>query len=451
MTEAIWITLCVYIVLSVIAVALYLPKMLGYRYAFKKLPRKKAVEKRKISIIIPARGESRIIGDLFASLEKQTYSREDFDINVIVKDADDPTIAIAESFGAHTYVVSAQKCKGDALDGYFKAIGKEGICKYDAFVIVDADAVLAPDYAAELNNALEYNYDIFITRKFAKNYLGDRKNRSVFSNCSALTWPIIDDLGNLYRMHKEIPLNLCGQGMMIRRNVIEEIGGWPYRTLTEDYELKLDSILKGYKSMFYPYAVIYTEEALTHEENFQRRLRWLMGYSQCDRKYKEQIRDQAKQRGKLTNGEREYFFGIVPLLLYLITTALTIFAGAALAIFYAVQRQPYFFYASWLLVFTPFCVMYVLLFCYGVLAYFSDTEAFRALSKKEKWAMFLFNPFYLLEYVPIFLCCRRNVRKGRAPAWKQTERMTYREGTADRAADRAAERGSEEVKEVNQS
>lgn len=449
MTVAIWITLCVYAVLSVIAVALYLPKMLGYRFAFKKPPKKKATEKRKISVIVPARNESGIIGDLFSSLERQTYEREYFSVNVIVKDEKDPTIALAEKFGARVFVVKNQTCKGDALDGYFQAIGKDAIADFAAFVIVDADAVLAPDYISELNNALENDYDIFLTRKFAKNYLGDRKNRSVFSNCSALTWPIIDDLGNLYRMHKEMPLNLCGQGMMIRSGVIREIGGWPYRTLTEDYELKLDSILKGYKSMFYPEAVIYTEEALTHEENYQRRLRWLMGYSQCDKKYKKEIRDRAKERGKLTNGEREYFFGIIPLLLYAVTTFLTMFTGAGLAIYYALMRLPYFFFASWFLVFMPFCIMYALLFCYGLLAYFSDKEAFRALSRKEKCAMLFFNPFYLLEYIPIFLRCRRNIRKGRAPAWKQTERLTYREGTAERAA---AERESEsEAREVNQS
>ena len=439
MTNAIWITLCVYFVLSVIAVMLYLPKMLGYRYAFKKPPRKKAVQKRKISVIIPARGESAIIGDLFASLEKQTYDRDSFRVSVIVKDKDDPTIELARERGFETYVVGGQTCKGDALDGYFQAIGKEGIAAFDAFVIVDADAVLAPDYVSELNNALENDYDIFLTRKFAKNYLGDKKNRSVFSNCSALTWPIIDDLGNLYRMHKEIPLNLCGQGMMIRRRVIEEIGGWPYRTLTEDYELKLDSILKGYKSMFYPYAVIYTEEALTHEENYHRRLRWLMGYSQCDKKYKAEIKSRARERGKLTSGEREYFFGITPLLLYAVTTFLTMFVGAGLAIFYALKREPYFFYASWVLVFMPFCVMYVLLFCYGVLAYFSDPEAFRALSLNEKLAMLLFNPFYLLEYIPIFLRCRRNIRKGQAPAWRQTERMVYDENTAERVLEKEEE------------
>ena len=426
MNEVIRLILILYGALSVLAFLLYLPRIWGYRYAFKQpVPRKRATKKRKISVIVPARRESHIIGDLFASLEKQNYDKAFFDINVIVADEDDPTIELARKIGAKTFVITTQKCKGDALDGYFKAI-KEDLSTYDAFVIVDADAVLAPDYISELNNALEQDYDIYITRKFAKNYLGERENRSIFSNCSTLTWPIVDGLGNLNRMQKDMPLNLCGQGLMVRRKVIEEIGGWPYRTLTEDYELKLDSLIHGYKSMFYPYAVIYTEEALSHDENYIRRVRWLTGYSQCDRKYKQQIKSQARQRGKLTRGEREYFFGVYPILLFALTTALTMIAGIALAIYYGVHRMPDYFLASWLLIFMPFMIMYFLLFTFGLLAMCSDLEAFRTLEPGERAAMLLFNPFYLLEYIPIFLKSRRYARKGTAPAWKETERITYK-------------------------
>ena len=433
--------LFVYGVLSLFAVLLYLPKILGFRYGFKKPPYKRAREKRRISVIVPARGESDIIGDLFDSLQKQTYDPALFDVNVIVKDPDDPTVKLAEALGARVFVVAEQTCKGDALDGYFKALSREELSCYEAFVIVDADAVLAPDYIAELNNALEHDYDIYLTRKFAKNYLGEKKDRSLFSNCSTLTWPMIDDLGNLYRMQKDMPLTLCGQGMMLRRKVIEEIGGWPYRTLTEDYELKLDSLLHGFRSMFYPYAIIYTEEALGHRENYARRVRWLTGYSQCDKKYKTEIKRRAKERGRMTSGEREYFFGITPLLIFAVTTIVTMLSGVALAAYYALHGDLNWFWASWLLIFMPFWIMYTMLFVFSVLAMQSDRDAFRVLSRGEKLAMLLFNPFYLLEYIPLFLSSRIYVRKNKTPAWKPTERIRYENGNM---AERAAESRSEE-------
>ena len=96
----IWITLGIYAALSILAILLYIPKLAQYRYAFKKPPYKRAKVKRKISVVVPARGESKVIGDLFASIAKQDYDKAFFDVNVIVKDPDDPTVALAEKMGA---------------------------------------------------------------------------------------------------------------------------------------------------------------------------------------------------------------------------------------------------------------------------------------------------------------------------------------------------------------
>ncbi len=420
-----WIRLF-YFALSGLALILYLPKLFGFRFAFKKPVRYTASAKRRIALVVPARNESKIIGDLFASIKKQDYDENFFDVFVIVKEENDPTIAIASDMGASVYVVSQQTCKGDALDGFFKALKKEQMARYEAFVIVDADAVLDPAFVKELNNALETDYDIFLARKYAKNFLGGKENRSIFSNCSALTWPMIDDLGNTYRMERAIPLNMCGQGMMIRRRIIEDLGGWPYRTLTEDYELKLDSLLRGYRSMFCPFAILYTEEALEHGENFTRRLRWLTGYKQCDKKYRDRIKKQARERGKYTAGEREYFFGLFPPILFSVTTAVTMVAGVALTIYYLLSGDPLWTTAFAGFVALPFIVMYVLLFAYGVLAMFSCQEMFRPLGAGERLAMLFYNPFYMLEYFPIYVKSWWRVRHDKTDDWKPTERLEYK-------------------------
>lgn len=183
--------LIAYIVLTTVSFLAYIPRLIGFFYAFKKPRYTRAETKRRIGVIIPARNESKVIGDLFASIARQDYDRACFDVNVIVKDADDPTVAMAEAMGARVVTVPDQCCKGDALDGFFRALSKEEMAGYDAFVIVDADGVLSPNYLTELNNALENDYDIFLTRKYMKNCLGDRSKRTVFSNNSALTWAAI--------------------------------------------------------------------------------------------------------------------------------------------------------------------------------------------------------------------------------------------------------------------
>ncbi len=415
--------LIAYAAFAVLSVLLYVPKLVQLCNAFKKPPYRIAKEKRKISLVIPARNESKVIGDLFASIQRQDYDGAYFDVNVIVKDASDPTVELAKKIGANVFVVEKQTCKGAALDGYFKALTPERFDSYEAFVIIDADAVLEPSYVSELNNALEHDYQIYLSRKLIKNYLGDRKNRTIFSNCSALTYPMLDDLGNTYRTKKGIPLNMCGQGMMVRREVIRELNGWPYRTLTEDYELRMDCILKGFTSMYYPYAVIYTEEVLKHKDSYNRRMRWVTGYSQCDRMYKKRIKEQVKARGVMNAGEYEYFFSLYPIIIFIVSTIFTVCGGAGLAIFDAFhQTGNPLETVLWLIVF-PLGVMYVLLFLYNLLAMLAYWDAFKSISAKERITTLLFSPIYTLEYFPIFIQSRVYART--SLQWEQTARVEY--------------------------
>ena len=417
------IALLIYGGLAVCSLLLYIPKIRQFFYMNSRTEHKTATERRKLSLVIPARGESGVIGDLFNSITKQTYPREFYDINVIVKDCDDPTVEIAQSYGANVLVVPEQKCKGDVLDGYFKSVIGDKLESYAAFVIVDADAILTPGYLEEINNALEYDCQIVLSRKLIKNFLGGKKQRSIYTKCSALTYAQIDDLSNIYRTRKAIPMNMCGQGMMLRSDVVKFLGGWPYRTLTEDYELRMDCFLKGFTSMYYPYAVLYTEEPLSRRENYERRMRWVTGFSQCDRKYKKQIRKKAKAYGATTEGEREYFYSLVPLLAFIVTTAAAMLAGIGLTVFYAVIRDGLWLDSLMLLTVMPFGIMYLLLAIYSVMCISAMRDAFKSIPLSEKIGTVLYAPFYLLEYFPIFIISRIKARTEQA--WQPIQRINY--------------------------
>ncbi len=433
--------LLIYAIVAGISFLLYTPKLVQFCYAFQKPQRKNATALRKISLVIPALDESKVIGDLFDSVDKQTYDKEYYTVNVIVKDEQDPTVELAKARGFQVFVVPEQTCKGEALDGYFKQAHNR-LAEYDAFVIIDADAVLAPDYVSELNNALEYQVDIFLSRKFIKNYLGDRSCRTVFSNCSALTYPMIDDLGNNYRTRRGLPVNMCGQGMMVRREVIESLGGWPYRTLTEDYELKLDSVLKGFKSMYYPYAILYTEEVLRHKESYNRRLRWVTGYSQCDKKYKKQVKERIHRQHASYAEWFDCCFALVPIIMFIVATIAVMVAGAVLAARYAVQGSLLWQSAvKWLIV-LPFLVMYVLVFFYCSLAMAAYRDVFKPLSVGEKIGTLLFAPLFMLEYFPIYIQSRIRARKGMK--WEPTKHVEYSGGVQSTAEKQLAKVGQEE-------
>lgn len=417
------IALSLYLSVALISIILYIPKIRQFFYMNSRIEHKIAKIKRRLSLIIPARDESGVIGDLFKSLQAQTYPKELYDITVIVKDVDDPTVKMAEEYGIKVLVVAEQKCKGDALDGYFKSLKEDELEWYEAFVIVDADALLTPKYLEELNNALEYNCQIFLSRKLIKNFLGGRKQRSIYTKCSALTYAQIDDLANVYRTRKAIPANMCGQGMMLRREAVKLMGGWKYRTLTEDYELKMDCFLKGFTSMYYPYAELYTEEPLTRRDDYARRVRWLTGFSQCDRKYKRQIKQKAKAYGATTEGEREYFYSLVPLIAFIVNTIIAMLAGVGLAVFYALTNSGLWSESLLYLTLLPFGVIYTVLLIYSITCICAMRDSFKAIPIAEKICTVLFAPFYLLEYFPIFIKSRK--RSKSEQAWQPVQRVSY--------------------------
>ncbi len=427
--------LIAYAVLALAAVIIYLPKLVQFFSLNYKPEHRIATEKRRISVVIPALHESAVIEDLLRSIEKQTYDKNCYDVNVIVKEEDDPTVQIAARYGARVFVVPEQTCKGGALDGYFKRITREEMDSYDAFVIVDADGVLTENYIEELNNALEYNIDIFLSRKDNKNNLGAREDRTLISNCSGLIYAQLDDLGNRYRTKKNIPMNMCGQGMMIRRHVIEEIGGWPYRTVTEDYELRMDCFVKDFTSMYYPDARLYTEEPTKHKECFERRVRWLTGYSQCDKKYKKAIAEHAKERGYLTEGEFEYFGAVFPLVFFIVLTALTVLTGATLSVYYGIMGNPEWYRALLLLTVMPLAVIYLFMFIYVIFCMVAMRDVYARITIPEKIALLFFGPIFQLEYFPVYIKGILNASKTEC-SWSVTEHTVHNEEDPDAGMER---------------
>lgn len=414
--------LSIYGAIALISILLYIPKLIQFAHAFTKPPHYVATERRKLALVIPARNESEVIGALFTSIATQTY--DNFDVNVIVKSADDPTIALSKQLGYNVFVIPDQTCKGDALDGYFHALGQDRLNDYDAYIIVDADAVLDDRFLEEMNNALEQGRQVYVGRKFIKNNLSeDRCARSIFSSCAALAYPLNDDWGNIYRMKKGTPLNFCGQGMMIRSDVIAELGGWPYRTLTEDYEMKLDSFVKGYTSAYVPEAIVYTEEVIKHRDCWTRRLRWLMGYQQSDHKYKKAIRQKCKE-GKLSFFARyDCFFGIAPIILFIVASLLTALFGAGLTIYYACVGNKLWISSLLLLTVLPIAVMYLIEFGFTCATLIVYREALEQLSVGEKIAIAFFNPLFTFEYFPIFIHAYFSLVFKKNLTWKPTKRI----------------------------
>ena len=107
----------------------------------------------KFAVLVPARNESGVVGNIMNALNAQTYPKEYFDVWFIVERDDDPTCQIAEEHGMKVFVrdelTSKRKTKGFALQECIRYF-KENNIKYDAYMIFDADNVMDEDYLEKM-------------------------------------------------------------------------------------------------------------------------------------------------------------------------------------------------------------------------------------------------------------------------------------------------------------
>ena len=384
------------------ALIIYLPRISYYFFAFKKQKKLVNQKKNKIAVIIPARNESTVVSHCLDSLTAQTYDPQCFDLHIVIADETDPTTQIAAAYErAFVTVVSAQTCKGEALDGVLKRILSESPDKYDAFLLLDADNLAAPDLLEEMNNALVSGKQIICGKKLIKNWQIRRCDaRSFISNCTALTYPQVDELGNRARNFFSMTISMIGTGMMVRADVIKENGGWPYRALTEDYEMTADAIVKGWTSMYYSHAKVYTEEAVDAKTAFKRKMRWIKGYTQCQRRYYKIIIKKVFS-GDITWINLGFLFSTYPAYAFFGVSAVAMVFGI-IAVGFSLFGNAVNLAAALSMALFPLSFIYGVIFIFTLITLIADWRNIR-IPLHEKLTILFFNPIYSLGYFRIFI------------------------------------------------
>ena len=244
----------------------------------------------RFAVLIAARNEEKVIGDLVRSLLAQDYPRELFDIYVIPNNCTDHTAR--EAFLAGAKIIEPAypvRYKGDALRQAGDRLLAQG--RYDAFCVFDADNVADPRFLAEMNNA--FCSGAVVAR-------GRNKSKNPTSSWVSACYTIYFDMFNLFfaqaRENCGLSANIIGTGFGVRTSFLQELGGFCTQTITEDVEFFAQCAAAGERVWWVPRAITYDEEPESFRLSLTQRRRWCSGSMEVAARYAPQIGRRLAER-----------------------------------------------------------------------------------------------------------------------------------------------------------
>ncbi len=245
-----------------------------------KLKFREARQEHYFAILIPARNEREVIGNLIDSLKKQNYNQ--YEIYAIPNNCTDDTKEIALEHGANVLECNVKtKTKGDVLKFAFDKLKDNK--KIEAYIIFDADNVAHPDYLKKMNDCLDSGYKVAQGFRDAKN-----PSDNWLSGSYALFYLIQNVFFNRARMGLNGSSSINGTGFMIKKSLIDEEGFETY-TLTEDVEYTGQCALKGEQIAFVEDAITYDEYPNKFMASWKQRKRWSAGILECRKRYSHKL------------------------------------------------------------------------------------------------------------------------------------------------------------------
>jgi cellulose synthase/poly-beta-1,6-N-acetylglucosamine synthase-like glycosyltransferase len=240
----------------------------------KKFPKTDRIN--KYGLIIPARNEEKVVAGLIESIQKNNYPQDKLQIFVIAHNCTDKTAEIARKHGATVYEYNnPNECTmGYAFKYLFSCIEKDyGTQNYDGFFMFNADNLLDANYISKMNDAFEYyNKESVITSyRNSKNY-----GSNLISGLYGLYFSEGCRLESAGRTVLGCSTRVQGTGYLISSKVVKN--GWPYVSLTEDWEFSADQILHDNKIRYCDEAIFYDEQPVNVRIMWRQRLRWARGH-----------------------------------------------------------------------------------------------------------------------------------------------------------------------------
>lgn len=238
---------------------------------------KEAKANHKYAILVAARNEETVIGNLIDSINQQDYPRELVTVFVVADNCTDNTAKIARELGAVCYerFDPDHRTKGYALQFLVENIKRDyGVESFEGYFIFDADNLLKQDYITRMNESFDAGQKIVTSYRNTKNF-GD----NWISASYGVHW--LRTIRNEHRARSlfHLATRIQGTGFLFAHELIKD--GWNYVSLTEDRAFCADAVAQGYQISYNDAAEFYDEQPVDIKIAMRQRIRWAKGHLQA--------------------------------------------------------------------------------------------------------------------------------------------------------------------------
>ncbi len=252
----------------------------------------------RYGIIICARNEHLVIGNLIDSIWAQTYDKDKLTVFVVADNCTDHTAQICRDKGCIVYerFDPQHARKGYAMEFLFDRIIEDyGIDSHDGYIVFDADNLLNPTFIEELNKAFATGAGIVVgyrnTKNFDTNFISAGYGIHFYQSVVTYHRP---------RCRLHLSTHIAGTGFVMASRLLKD--GWHYTCLTEDTQFTLNSVAQGEYIAFCEDAEFFDEQPYEVKVMARQRIRWIRG-----RLYSFFSTLSGLVRGIFTNGIRKAF------------------------------------------------------------------------------------------------------------------------------------------------
>lgn len=192
----------------------------------------------------------------------------------------------------------------------------------EIIAVVDSDYVVEPNFLRETVPYFRNPRIAFV--QTPQSFRNSENN--LFARYSALAQRFFFEISMRARNERNAII-FCGTMGLIRKRVLERIGGWDEWCITEDAEASLRILQKGYQSVYINHAYGHGLLPTTFEDSKKQRFRWAFGGMQILRRFWRQLIPWPSMGQKMRLDTRQKFAYLMGLSAWLNDLLVLFFTG----------------------------------------------------------------------------------------------------------------------------